>query len=278
MVAGLRSALLGAESKVWIILPYFAEVFYLCRLPERMKTFIKQILQRVLGFDRYLYIFARYIIVTLRHNRKEGDFLHFLGLLNDGDTLLDIGANIGVMTVHMARRCPHSAIVAFEPMPCNVRTFQRIVQHYKLQGVTLVEKALGESTGEVNMILPTKGKVRMHGLSHVVHKSIHDFNHGEVHRAAMIRLDDYREADPLPRIGGIKIDVENYELFVLEGARETIQKHRPVIYLELWDNDNRLQCFDLIRSLGYKIMVWIDGQFVLYEKEKHTTQNFFFIP
>ena len=242
-----------------------------------MKTLIKRILQRVLGFDRYLYIFARYIIISLRWNRKEGDFLHFLGLLNDGDTLLDIGANIGVMTVHMARRCPHSAIIAFEPMPCNIHAFQRIVQHYRLPKVTLVEKALGETSGEVNMILPTSGKVRLHGLSHVVHNSIHDFNHGEVHRAPMIRLDDY-PTDGLPRIGGIKIDVENYELFVLEGARETIRRHRPVIYLELWENDNRSRCFELIREFGYSIKVWVEGELVPYDEQKHFTQNFFFIP
>lgn len=243
-----------------------------------MKTFVKRILQSILGFDNYLYIFARYIINTLKRNRKEGDFMHFLNLLKNGDTILDIGANIGVMTVHLARKYPDSKIIAFEPMPCNIRTFKRVMAHYKLNNVQLIEKALGNHEGEVNMILPTEKKVRMHGLSHVVHSSITEFNHGEVHRAPLTSLDALPELEGVPTVGGIKIDVENYEYFVLDGGRNLIKKYRPLIYIELWDNENRQQCFDLMLGLGYIIKVLIQDQLVVYDKEKHQKQNFFFVP
>ena len=45
-----------------------------------MKTLVKFVLQKVLGFKNYLFIFSLYIIYTLKNNRKEGDFLHFLSL------------------------------------------------------------------------------------------------------------------------------------------------------------------------------------------------------
>lgn len=243
-----------------------------------MKTFVKKILQGLFGFDHYLYIFARFIIITLKRNRKEGDFMYFLRLLKNGDTLLDIGANIGVMTVHLAKRFPDSHILAFEPMPCNIRTFQRVVRHYKFKHVTLLQTALGNQTGEVNMILPTEKKVRMHGLSHVVDSSIKDFVHGEVHRAPLARLDDIRELEGLPPIGGIKIDVENYEFFVLEGGLSTIRRYRPVIYIELWDNENRQRCFDLMKSIQYNIKVLVQGQLIDFDPALHQKQNFFFIP
>lgn len=243
-----------------------------------MKNFVKRILQGILGFDTYLYIFARYIINTLSRNRKEGDFMHFMDLLKDGDTILDIGANIGVMTVHLSRRFPHSRIIAFEPMPCNIRTFKRIVAHYKLNNVTLIEKALGNHEGEVNMILPTEKKVRLHGLSHVVDSSIKDFVHGEVHRAPLTSLDALQELSETPPIGGIKIDVENYESFVLDGGRSLIEKYRPVIYIELWDNENRQQCFEMMREFSYKIKVLNQGQLEEFDRSKHNKQNFFFIP
>lgn len=243
-----------------------------------MKTFVKRILQGILGFDNYLYIFARYIINTLSRNRKEGDFMHFLQLLKDGDTLLDIGANIGVMTVHLAQKFPHSRILSFEPMPCNIRTFKRIVAHYKLNNVTLFETALGNHEGEVNMMLPTEKKVRMHGLSHVVDSSIKEFPHGEIHRTPLTSLDAIKEIEDLPPVGGIKIDVENYEFFVLDGGRSLIKKYRPLIYIELWDNENRQQCFDLMRGFGYEVKVLVQDQLVAFDYERHDNQNFFFVP
>ena len=47
------------------------------------------------------------------------------------------------------------------------------------------------------------------------------------------------------KIGAIKMDVENFEYFVLEGGKELIKKHKPIIYTELWENQNREKCFQL---------------------------------
>ncbi|MEN9442625.1 MAG: hypothetical protein RLZ33_2702, partial [Bacteroidota bacterium] len=56
-----------------------------------------------MGFRTYLYVFAIFKIKTLRSDSKEKDFFHFLSLLEDGKgAVLDVGANIGIMTVHLA--------------------------------------------------------------------------------------------------------------------------------------------------------------------------------
>ena len=60
-----------------------------------MKTFVKYILQKILGLKTYLYVFARFIIVKLKWDKKEKDFFHFLKLLPDNGIVLDLGANIG---------------------------------------------------------------------------------------------------------------------------------------------------------------------------------------
>ncbi len=64
-----------------------------------------------MGFRTYLYVFAIFKIKTLRSDPKEKDFFHFLSLLKDGKgAVLDIGANIGIMTVHLARKLPNSTV------------------------------------------------------------------------------------------------------------------------------------------------------------------------
>jgi FkbM family methyltransferase len=243
-------------------------------LPALMKTAIKYILQTILGFDNYLFLFSRYKINNLYKDKKEGDFLFFLNLLPEKGILLDIGANIGIMTVHLARK-PGCRVIAFEPMPRNLKALRRIIGHYGLKNVTVMDCALGNEEGSVEMVMPMVGAVRMQGLSHVLHDSIPENNNGEKVNVALHRLDLLPELQ-VDQITGIKMDVENFEFFVLDGGKEILQKHRPVLYIELWDNENRQQCFRLLKSLGYSTYVVEDSKLIIYSNQKK--QNFIFLP
>ena len=78
-------------------------------------------------------------------------------------------------------------------------------------------------------------------------------------------------------ISAIKIDVENFEFFVLDGGKELLKKHQPVIYAELWDNANRHSCFQLLIALGYQTFVVINNQLVLFDPQIHQKQTFIFL-
>ena len=116
-------------------------------------------------------------------------------------------------------------------------------------------------------------------MSHVVHDSIPDNNEGERFKVPLKMLDNMIELTNSPkRISGIKIDVENFEFFVLDGAKQLIAKNKPVVYAELWENENREKCFELFKSLGYKTIVVVDKKAVEFDKAMHKTQNFIFVP
>ena len=240
-----------------------------------MKTWIKYILQKLFGFQTYLYVFAKFKIRTLRRDDKENDFFHFLGMLKDGQGIvLDIGANLGIMTVHLAQHLPGSTIHAFEPMPDNQSIFKRIIAKYKLKNVEFYEFALGDKDGKVQMILPEKDGAKMQGLSHVKHESITEWNEGEEFEVAIKPLDQLFGDK---KIQGIKMDVENFEYFVLNGAKELLSMFRPIIYTELWDNENRQKCFELLKGFGYSAYVVVDDKRVPYNSDHHDVQNFIFV-
>jgi hypothetical protein len=93
----------------------------------------------------------------------------------------------------------------------------------------------------------------------------------------MHKLDDIAELqESIHPITGIKIDVENYEYHVLEGARALLAKYKPLIYAELWDNQNRVDCLKLLTGIGYGVFVLENGVLVKFDSNIHLTQNFFF--
>lgn len=240
-----------------------------------MKNSVKYILQKILGLQRYLYVFALYKIKTLKRDKKENDFFTFLSLLKDGQgDVLDIGANIGIMTVHLAAQLPNTTIHAFEPMPANASILKKIIAHFRLNKAVVHEVALGESTGVAKMVLPLNGQTVMQGLSHVKHESITEWNDGHEVEVPLDQLDNIINGQV---IQGIKIDVENFEYFALKGAQRILQTHHPIIYAELWDNTNRQLCFELLKGFNYRVFVSEKEQLVPFQPTLHTTQNFIFL-
>jgi len=244
-----------------------------------LKNTLKYLLQKLLGFDNYLFVFSLFKISTLSFDKKESDFLHFLKLIKSDGLILDIGANIGIMSVLMAKKLNRCQIIAFEPISHNIKALKRVLSHYNLNNTAVVECALGNQNGNVEMVMPVEGQVKMQGLSHVVGDHNLGNSNAEKFVVPINRLDDIDiiKSSNTP-IVAIKIDVENHEYFVLEGCKQLLAQHRPIVYVELWDNENRGKCFDLFKDLGYTVNVFLNGEPVIYDPAKHVKQNFLLLP
>lgn len=241
-----------------------------------MKKLLQASLQRILGFERYLFLFSWFKIKTLKWDKKEGDFNYFLNLLEPDAHVLDIGANIGIMTGLLARHCPQGKIFSFEPIPENFRALSRIVRFLKAEHVACYELALGNERKKIEMLMPIMQGVQMQGLSHVSHETIEGFdtpqNTYEVMQETLDDMDFWKNHP----VHAIKIDVENYEAFVLQGGRQMLEKHHPIIYAELWENENRQLCFDLLTGVGYGIFILDNNELIPFKSDIHKKQNFFF--
>lgn len=242
----------------------------------RLKLFVKYFLQKLLGFERYLYTFAKYKVRTLRHDKKENDFFRFMDLLPaDGNgIIIDVGANLGVMTTHLSRRFPECVVLAIEPMEVNYRVLKKVIAKYQLRNVIPLKIALGTNSGEAAMVMPVHAHVKQHGLAHM--EEVDHSVEGERQLVQVRRLDELEAV--ADKVIGIKIDAENFESKVIEGARSLLLKYYPLIYCELWDNDNRMATFELVMEMGYRVCCLNAGKVVDYEPTQHATQNFIFVP
>ena len=243
-----------------------------------MKTFIKFILQKLLGLRTYLYVFALFVIVKIRWDKKEKDFFHFMDLISDGDIILDLGANIGVTSYHLAKRFPQSTIYSFEPLTLNLGTLKRIKKRFGLSNIYELQLAVGDKDGTLEMVMPVVNRVPMHGLSHVIYEDNTDNNEGLKYEVPVVKLDSLKELKSNKKISAIKIDVENFEYFALKGAEQILKSNKPIIYSELWDNENRKKCIELLNKLQYSAFILYKNELMPFEKSPVEKHNFFFIP
>lgn len=242
-----------------------------------MERRIQHLLQRLLGFHRYLYLFSRFKAATLRYDRNERDVLRLVELMPRDGVVLDIGANIGIMTVHLARRVDRGHVHAFEPVPDNLAVLREIVRRGGLDNVTVHGIALGDSSDTLEMVMPLESSVRMQGLSRVLTGGPSDPDAGEHYRVPQRRLDDIEELAGV-EVCGIKIDVEDFEQYVFAGGRSLIERCRPIVYTELGVGENRRVSVKFFEDLRYVVGVLDGDDLVAWDPEVHTKHNFFMFP
>ena len=137
-----------------------------------------------------------------------------IGTVKPGDTVYDIGANVGVYAVLLAKAVGQQGqVIAFEPESAS---YDRLQHNLKLNGLANVRsfrKALGDCNSEAKLYLGDVGNLSLlppdtRGMSYEV--------------VELVRGDSFREAENLPLPRAVKIDVEGYEYAVLRGLRHTL--------------------------------------------------------
>ena len=163
--------------------------------------------------------------------------------VQSGDTVLDIGANIGTHTLWFANKVgPKGSVIAFEPQRL---IFQTLCANMALNSITNVDcKQLGVGYSKRLVTVPVLDPLKENNFGGL---SI-DEEYPEGEPVAICRVDDIG----LPRCDFIKMDVEGMEPEALQGAMNTIVKCRPILYVELDREENLhfLQIF--LEELRYK--------------------------
>jgi FkbM family methyltransferase len=155
----------------------------------------------------------------------------FSVVLADGDIMLDVGANTGYYSLLAASIGPRTEVHAFEPFPQIFELLKANLARNPQGGrVRAVPAAASDTCGKAELYIPSGD----HCLIESSASLERDFR--EPTASVMVpttTLDAYT-AD-LPQVNVIKIDVESAEHRVLAGARETLRRHRPVVFCEILD-------------------------------------------
>jgi FkbM family methyltransferase len=141
---------------------------------------------------------------------------------------IDVGANIGLISIPILRNVPRSRVLSFEPSPNSSPYLQRTRLESEFRDRwEIVAKAAGDSQGNVQFCVAAPRKGAWDGLQDT--KQAGATQTIEIEQTT---LDAEWRRMGRPQVSCIKIDVEGAESRVLQGAAELVGQERPHILLE----------------------------------------------
>lgn len=160
---------------------------------------------------------------------------------------LDVGANTGLYALIACAASPKVKVEAFEPYPPVLRTLRQNVRLNRLQRrIAIHPFALGARSETLTLHVPDDA----HGMLETSCSLEADFKPAASTAPVQVkRLDDLPQ-QWLPKV--IKVDIEGHEPQFLDGARETISRCRPLLFVEILPNPGREARIGAFKdSLGY---------------------------
>jgi FkbM family methyltransferase len=155
------------------------------------------------------------------------ELMHHFIQKNPNGVVLDIGANIGAITIPLAASFPECRFYCFEPHPVIYKRLKTNIDLNQFVHVNAVQAAVSDQSGKLDFYAQTDN-LNM-GLSSLVNVQNNPATKISVD---CITLDDFFRAKEMPSISAVKIDVQGSEILVLKGMSALIRKHRPVLFFE----------------------------------------------
>jgi FkbM family methyltransferase len=203
-------------------------------------------------------------------------------LTNNSMHVFDVGANIGQSISRYRDDFPNCLMTSFEPNP---EMFSLLEEKWgDVSGVTLNQIALSNNIGhasfyatrvpEVSSLLePTERMIQL--------SSEHKYDYKTIN-VPTLTLDHYCQINNINKIDILKIDVQGFELNVLQGAESLLQEgkvtmiYSEVTFAETYMNQTRfIDLVSFLNSFNYEI--WDIGSFLYTRSDKLWAANLIFL-
>jgi len=213
---------------------------------------VLEIINRRISLPLLKAFFKSYKIVDIRAHHSEKHLTKYM-IPRHNKCFIDVGANVGWWTLFVAKQ--GYKVHAFEPSPNSYYILKERTK--KHQNIHIYPYALGASKYET--------KIYLHDISghDSLVKQKPDFS-GDIAHVQVKSLDSFK----LQNVGVIKIDTEGYEIPILLGAKQTIQKNKPRLIIEVHEpyeeQMEKIKIF--LRNLNYRWVICRKGKRYVEEK------------
>jgi FkbM family methyltransferase len=186
------------------------------------------------------------------------DVALFRQLVRPADVVLDVGANIGHHSVVYSKLVgPGGRVYSFEPQRWIFNILCANLVANDCLNAYPFRMALGDQPGRLKLQAFDYARDLNFGAA-ALSKLFQDDKRGEA--VPIQTLDAFVVEEALPRVDFIKLDVQTFELFVLQGARETLRRFRPRLFVEIapyWmkrlNGYDHQEVYRLLADAGYEL-------------------------
>lgn len=182
--------------------------------------------------------------------------------LQTGDVFVDVGAAYGVISLPLAHHLgPTGHVYAFEPARQTRQLLAQIINHNNISNITLLPQAIADKVGSADFIEysndnPFTWASDTSTLAANVQPSQ---KHYQTYSVEITTLDQVLEQQAI-RPQAIKIDIEGFELYALQGGQKTLAQCRPALCIDIHEDIRTkasalLGVQPLLESLGYRLQL-----------------------
>jgi FkbM family methyltransferase len=168
-------------------------------------------------------------LLSRRNYPIELDFIK--EILKPSEICFDVGAHSGIWAYPLSQLT--SQVYAFEAFPYYSRVLSATMKLLRVQNVRVVNSAVADRDGTVNLVWQDGAGHKLTGMSHIEASEPGGVK-VSISAMSLDSLASGKEFDD-KRVAFIKCDVEGYECHVLAGAKRVIEKWRPAIFAEAKD-------------------------------------------
>jgi len=171
-------------------------------------------------------------------------------LVRPGWVIYDVGANIGYVTLLLARTVGAAGrVYAFEALPANVDRLSENIALNNLGGrVTIIPGAVADASRPVRFWVGPSG-----AMGKAEGSAGRESEGGDSLEVSGISLDDfiYRDGNPPPQV--VKMDIEGGEVLALRGMTHLLGTERPLVLLELHGHEAARVAWEVLTGAGYAL-------------------------
>lgn len=199
-------------------------------------------------------------------------------LIKPGISILDIGANFGWFSMHIAKKINDTKVFSFEPVPSTFEYLLKNIELNKIKNIKCFNFGFADIDGSFKFYVDPElsANASMVKLS--------DSNSVVEQKCIVKKIDDFVSHNKIP-VDFIKCDVEGAELLVFKGGAKTISEQQPIVFAEMlrkWSSKFDYHPNDIIsffKNLNYRCFVIENNMLKPFDwvDEKTIETNYFFL-
>jgi len=216
-----------------------------------------------------------YSLYQIMHNTysREPEMALIGSLVQPGDYVADIGANVGVYTRELSLAVGQKGkVYSFEPLRENYDILAALLRKARLDNVFSYRAAVGSRETQCEMLIPEMSGFTGFYWAHLASPG----DKGGREMVDVLMIDELFKHRAIDHLDFIKCDVEGGELEVLRGAINLVHSHRPGWLMEV-SRETSEEIFRLFHELGYQAFVY-SGQLIPVDAYRDREfSNYFFL-